>query len=77
MTLNQMVMFLLLWVTIALVVGTLAGMSKLSDIHEQKIEQRLKQLNKPAVKSVHVITIYNIVTSSLLFPKILLAKCML
>ncbi|EOA29343.1 hypothetical protein CARUB_v10025627mg [Capsella rubella] len=53
MMLNHMVTFLLLWVTIALAVGPLAGMSKLSDIHEQKIERRLKQLNKPAVKSVH------------------------
>ncbi|XP_019101183.1 PREDICTED: uncharacterized protein LOC104784910 isoform X2 [Camelina sativa] len=51
--LNHTVTFRLLWVTIALVVGTLPGMSKLSDIHEKKIEQRLKQLNKPAVKSVH------------------------
>ncbi|KAG7570417.1 Neprosin activation peptide [Arabidopsis thaliana x Arabidopsis arenosa] len=54
MMLNQRVIFLLLWVIIALVVGiTLAGKIKLSDLHEQKIEQRLKQLNKPAVKSIH------------------------
>lgn len=59
MMLNQTVIFLLLWVIIALVVGiTLAGtLVKLSDLHEQKIEQRLKQLNKPAVKSIHVFTI--------------------
>lgn len=57
MMLNQTVIFLLLWVIIALVVGiTLAGKIKLSDLHEQKIEQRLKQLNKPAVKSIHVFT---------------------
>ncbi|KAL9844117.1 putative neprosin [Arabidopsis thaliana] len=54
MMLNQTVIFLLLWVIIALVVEiTLAGKIKVSDIHEQKIEQRLKQLNKPAVKSIH------------------------
>ncbi|KAL1191403.1 Protein neprosin [Cardamine amara subsp. amara] len=53
MRLNQTVFFFLFWVTIAVVVGTLAGKSKPSDLYEQKIEQRLKQLNKPAVKSIH------------------------
>lgn len=63
MMLNPTVIFLL-WLTIALVVGTLAGNSKLSDLYEQKIEQRLNQLNKPAVKYVHVFT-----TSILPFPE--------
>ncbi|CAA7050573.1 unnamed protein product [Microthlaspi erraticum] len=54
MMLHQIVIFLLLCVTVPFVVGTLAGKSTLSDRYEQKIEIRLKQLNKPAVKSVHV-----------------------
>ncbi|KAL0862167.1 hypothetical protein Bca101_041285 [Brassica carinata] len=36
-----------------IVVGTFPGNRKLSDLHEQEIELRLKQLNKPAIKSIH------------------------
>ncbi|CAF2094191.1 uncharacterized protein LOC103866781 [Brassica rapa] len=53
MMLNKIMFFLILGMVIPIVVGTFPGKSKPSDLHEQEIELRLKQLNKPAIKSIH------------------------
>ncbi|XP_013639837.1 PREDICTED: uncharacterized protein LOC106345126 [Brassica oleracea var. oleracea] len=53
MMFNQTMVFLILGMIIPIVVETFQGKRKLSDLHEQEIKLRLKQLNKPAIKSIH------------------------
>ncbi|WZZ61554.1 hypothetical protein YC2023_061661 [Brassica napus] len=53
MMLNQTMVFLILGMIIPIAVETFPGKRKLSDLHEQEIKLRLKQLNKPAIKSIH------------------------